>query len=107
MTNVPEDLYLPVLWFEGVGLMDENSASIIKQLFDLPQITNFVGLAICILCTLGAIISLYLGQFSKLDTTKLPKNHPLEMLPMKDHPEEICDMKLFHSAPIIQIQAEK
>ena len=40
MNNVPEDLYLPVIWFEANAKVTPNSASLIQNLLNLPNIVT-------------------------------------------------------------------
>ena len=48
MENVPEDLYLPVMWFEAIGQMSSNSAPTIRFLLKMPYIASIIGPVIII-----------------------------------------------------------
>ena len=48
MENVPEDLYLPVMWFEAIGQMSSKSAPTIRFLLKMPFIASIVGPVIII-----------------------------------------------------------
>ena len=48
MKNVPEDLYLPVMWFEAIGQLSSNSAPTIRFLLKMPFIASIIGPVIII-----------------------------------------------------------
>ena len=48
MENVPEDLYLPVMWFEAIGQLSSNSAPTIRFLLKMPFIASIIGPVIII-----------------------------------------------------------
>ena len=48
MENVPEDLYLPVMWFEAIGQLSSKSAPTIRFLLKMPFIASIVGPVIII-----------------------------------------------------------
>ena len=55
MKNVPDNLYLPVMWFEAIGRVTPNSAQMLKTLHNLPHIVNIVGSIIVMLNLIAAI----------------------------------------------------
>ena len=62
MNNVPEDLYLPVIWFEAIAKVTPNSASLIQNLLNLPNIVTIVCLVTIVtnlLCVIVLIFRIY------------------------------------------------
>ena len=88
LTNVAENLYFPTFWFEAQGRITKDSAEVILKLFDLPQIANFVGLGVTLLCLIGMIISVFLVK-------KSPKK---QRETDKEDSENQCDLGLLSCA---------
>jgi len=66
MENVPEDLYLPVMWFEAIGQMSSKSAPTIRFLLKMPFIASIVGPVIIIFNLLIAVfLSFRIYQISQ------------------------------------------
>lgn len=101
MTNVAENLYFPTFWFEAQGRITKDSAEVILKLFDLPQIANFVGLGVTLLCLIGIIISVFLAK-------KSPNRHKNVI---REDSENHCDLGLLcansASTTAARIHAEK
>lgn len=75
MENVPEDLYLPVMWFEAIGQMSSKSAPTIRFLLKMPFIASIVGPVIIIFNLLigkNRALKIYITNFLFQVTKSLP-----------------------------------
>ena len=83
MSNVPEDLYLPVMWFEAIGQMSSNSAPTIRFLLKMPYIVSIVGPVVIIFNLLIAVFLIFrIYRISQQKEFKTVNN--IEDIPMND-----------------------
>ena len=103
MNNVPEDLYLPVMWFEAFGQMSSNSAPTIRFLLNMPYIASIVGPIIIIFNLLIAVFMRFriyrIQQQKEFETVNNIEENELKTFHEKNNDEENalepgCEMKL-------------
>lgn len=70
MQNVPEDLYLPTIWFEGSALMSPESGQQLESLLDMPRLAKIVGSILVVCCLFGVVISVALNCFFRAKKSK-------------------------------------
>ena len=70
---MPEDLYLPTVWFEGFAHMSKESAQRLKSLLDMPRLVTVIGSVLVVICLAGAVFAVTLKCItnSKTNETKV------------------------------------
>ena len=106
MSNVPEDLYLPVMWFEAIGQMSSNSAPTIRFLLKMPYIVSIVGPVIITFNLLIAVFLIFriyrISQQKEFKTVNNIEDSPMNELKTfheknnddEENAESGCKMKL-------------
>ncbi len=85
---MPEDLYLPCLWFEAKAEASPESAELLNTLLKIPDLVNIIGTLIVILSLIGVIVSVVLRCKKKAKSFKDDLSPTVEDLTkIKDSPD--------------------